>query len=56
MDTGNKTVTIEEYKAQYPRESVFVQVDDSERIMTPEEYETWVSDCVYNMNHDPLAP
>ena len=47
-------MTIDEYKTQYPRDQVFIQVDDSERIMTPEEYETWCAECVYNMNHNPL--
>jgi phenylalanyl-tRNA synthetase beta subunit len=44
-------MTIDEYKAEYPQDAVFIQVDDTERTMTDEEYETWVSQCVYNINH-----
>jgi hypothetical protein len=48
-------MTIYEYKALYPIDAVFIQVDDIERPMTPKEYETWVAECVYNMNNTPLA-
>lgn len=48
-------MTIDEYKAQYPREYVFVQTDEVRQIMTPEEYETWVVDCVHNINQNPFA-
>ena len=34
-------MTIDEYKALYPQDSVYIQVDDSERLMTDEEYEAW---------------
>ena len=44
-------MTIDEYKAQYPQDAVFIQVDDIERTMTDEEYESWVTECVYNINH-----
>ena len=44
-------MTIDEYKAQYPQDEVFIQVDDTERTMTDEEYEAWVTECVYNSNH-----
>ena len=49
-------MTINEYKQLYPRNDVFIQTDDTERIMTPEEYEIWVFNCVEYENHDPLAP
>jgi len=44
-------MTIDEYKALYPQDSVYIQVDDTERLMTDEEYETWVEQSVYNINH-----
>lgn len=44
-------MTPEEYKALYPQDSVFIQVDDSERTMTNDEYDAWVEQCVYNINH-----
>jgi hypothetical protein len=44
-------MTPEEYKTLYPQDSVFIQVDDTERLMTDEEYEAWVTQCVYNLNH-----
>jgi hypothetical protein len=44
-------MTIDEYKALYPQDSVYIQVDDTERLMTDEEYETWVAEGVYNSNH-----
>jgi hypothetical protein len=44
-------MTPEEYKALYPQDSVYIQVDDTERLMTDEEYETWVAEGVYNINH-----
>ena len=44
-------MTIDEYEAQYPQDAVFIQVDDIERTMTDEEYESWVTECVYNINH-----
>jgi len=44
-------MTIDEYKAQYPQESVFIQVDDIERTMTDEEYAAWVAQGVYDSNH-----
>ena len=44
-------MTPEEYKAQYPQDAVFIQVDDTERTMTDEEYESWVAEGVYNSNH-----
>ena len=49
-------MTLDEYKAFYPRDKVFIQVDDIERIMTPEEYEAWCIEGVYWTNHDPLKP
>jgi len=44
-------MTIDEYKALYPQDSVYIQVDDTERLMTDDEYETWVAEGVYNSNH-----
>jgi len=44
-------MTIDEYKALYPQDTVYIQVDDTERLMTDEEYETWVAEGVYNSNH-----
>lgn len=44
-------MTIDEYKAQYPRNQVFIQVDDVERIMTVEEYEAWCAKAVDNINN-----
>lgn len=44
-------MTIDEYKALYPQDAVYIQVDDTERTMTDEEYETWVAQGVYNSNH-----
>lgn len=48
-------MTIDEYKALYPIDQVFIQVDDIERNMTPEEYEAWCVECVEYMNHNPLG-
>jgi hypothetical protein len=47
-------MTIDEYKALYPIDQVFVQVDDTDRNMTVEEYEAWCIESVYNINNDPL--
>jgi len=44
-------MTIDEYKALYPQDAVFIQVDDTERLMTDEEYEAWVINSVYNINN-----
>jgi hypothetical protein len=44
-------MTIDEYKTQYPQDEVFIQVDDTERTMTDDEYEAWVEQSVYNINH-----
>jgi hypothetical protein len=44
-------MTIEEYKALYPQDDVYIQVDDTERLMTDEEYEAWVINSVYNINN-----
>lgn len=44
-------MTPEEYMALYPQDAVFIQVDDTERLMTDEEYEAWVLNSVYYMNH-----
>ena len=43
-------MTPEEYKALYPQDQTFIQVDDTERLMTDEEYEVWVAEGVYNSN------
>jgi hypothetical protein len=55
MGTGIKNMTIDEYKALYPIDAVFIQINDVERNMTPEEYEAWCVECVDNINNDPLA-
>ena len=44
-------MTIDEYKTLYPQDAVFIQVDDVERTMTDDEYEAWVEQSVYNINH-----
>jgi hypothetical protein len=44
-------MTIEQYKAEYPQDAVYIQVDDTERLMTDEEYEAWVVQSVYNINN-----
>jgi hypothetical protein len=44
-------MTIDEYKALYPQDTVYIQVDDTERLMTDEEYEAWVINSVYNINN-----
>ena len=49
-------MTINEYKALYPINEVFIQVNEIERLMTSEEYEAWCVESVYNINHDPLGP
>ncbi len=48
-------MTINEYKVLYPQDAVFIQVDDTERLMTDEEYETWVISGVNAINN-PLMP
>ena len=44
-------MTIDEYKALYPQDAVFIQVDDTERLMTDDEYETWVAESVDAINN-----
>ena len=44
-------MTIDEYKALYPQDAVFIQVDDTERLMTDDEYETWVAERVDAINN-----
>lgn len=44
-------MTPDEYKILYPQDSVFIQVDDTERTMTDDEYNAWVERCVYNINN-----
>jgi hypothetical protein len=44
-------MTIDEYKTEYPQDAVFIQVDDTERLMTDDEYATWVTQCVYDINN-----
>jgi hypothetical protein len=48
-------MTINEYKALYPQDAVFIQVDDTERLMTNEEYEAWVISGVDAINN-PIMP
>jgi hypothetical protein len=47
-------MTPEEYKALYPQDAVYIQVDDTERLMTDDEYETWVAECVDAINNPPM--
>jgi hypothetical protein len=49
-------MTIDEYKAEYPQDAVFIQVDDTERLMTDEEYEAWVAESVEYINDHPFVP
>jgi hypothetical protein len=44
-------MTINEYKALYPQDAVFIQIDDTERTMTDDEYETWVAASVDAINN-----
>jgi hypothetical protein len=44
-------MTPEEYMALYPQDAVYIQVDDTERLMTDEEYAAWVEQGVYNINN-----
>jgi hypothetical protein len=44
-------MTPEEYMALNPQDSVYIQVDDTERLMTDDEYEAWVTQSVYNINN-----
>ena len=44
-------MTIDEYKALYPQNAVYIQVDDTERLMTNEEYEAWVVESVDAINN-----
>jgi hypothetical protein len=44
-------MTEQEYKALYPQDAVYIQEDDTERLMTDDEYEAWVTASVYNANH-----
>jgi hypothetical protein len=46
-------MTLDEYKAEYPIDEVFIQIDNTERPMTPEEYEAWCVECVNNINNSP---
>ena len=46
-------MTIDEYKALYPQDAVFIQVDDTKRLMTDEEYEAWVISSVEYINEHP---
>jgi hypothetical protein len=48
-------MTINEYKAEYPQDAVFIQVDDTERLMTDDEYEAWVISGVDAINN-PIMP
>ena len=49
-------MTIDEYKTLYPQDEVFIQVDDTERTMTDEEYEAWVFKSVQRINDRPVQP
>jgi hypothetical protein len=43
-------MTVDEYKTLYPIDEVFIQVDDTERNMTIEEYEAWCIQSVEYIN------
>ena len=47
-------MTIDEYKALYPQDAVFIQVDDVEHTMTDDEYEAWVAHSVEAINNPPM--
>ena len=49
-------MTIDEYKALYPKDEVFVQVDDTFHTFNDEEYEAWVAQCVQYINDHPNEP
>ena len=44
-------MTIDEYMALYPQDAVYIQLDDTERLMTDEEYEVWVAQSVDAINN-----
>ena len=44
-------MTPEEYMALNPQDAVYIQVVDTERLMTDDEYQAWVEQGVYNSNH-----
>jgi hypothetical protein len=44
-------MTPEEYKALYPQDEVFVQIDDTFHTFSDEEYEAWVAEGVYYSNN-----
>ena len=44
-------MTTDEFKTLHPQDTVIIQIDDTERTMTDEEYEAWVINSVYYMNH-----
>jgi hypothetical protein len=44
-------MTIDEYKALYPQDAVYIEVDGTRRNPSDEEYEAWVAESVYNINH-----
>jgi hypothetical protein len=44
-------MTIDEYKALYPQDAVYIEVDGTRRNPSDEEYEAWVTQCVYNINN-----
>jgi hypothetical protein len=43
-------MTIDECKALYPQDAVFISVDETQRTMTDEEYEAWIVEGVNNIN------
>ena len=44
-------MTANEYSNLYPQNAVYVQVDNTETLMTDDEYEAWVAQGVYNTNN-----
>lgn len=49
-------MTIDEFKIQNPIDQVIIQVNNTERNMTPEEYEEWCIECVEYINTHPNGP
>ena len=48
-------MTANEYSNLYPQNAVYVQVDNTETLMTDDEYEAWVAQGVYNTNNPSKA-
>jgi hypothetical protein len=44
-------MTINEFKVLHPADTVYIQIDDTERLMTDDEYEAWVIESVNDYNY-----